>query len=250
MASVASTPTNAATAALQSIPCAQLQVRYVAQSRVDLPGTPASVWRGQLGAALHRVGQATPSKHEPSVYEALFRTPRSSVRVPDRPSRILGPVGLGGQHVPHPFVLRMKRPDQRTGPLRLATGETTEWTVGLVDTGVRFLPALSGVLDRLGDGIGKRVPRSNGPPRRGTLRLRRATLRLGRISLTLYEGTRWRLPRTCDAALYDAVSAQEQRVLEPAPSGGETSALSGLRVRFETPVRLTHNDDVITSPPP
>ncbi len=230
---------------LSSVPVATLRVEYKAADTVYFPSAPAGIWRGQLGAALRRAAQARSKGEGASPYEQLFRTPRSAVRVPDRPMRILGPVGLAGEHVPHPFTLRMVAEAHCTAPHRLEPGDTTAWCLSLVGTAVRHLPALAAALDGLGqDGIGRAVPQSSGPDRRGALRLHEATLRTGRVFIRLYDGCTWRLPEHCSAALYE----QASHLLEPSPPGAEGESSGTLRVSFKTPVRLNYQGALLTEP--
>jgi len=225
------------------VPSAALRVEYEATSTVYFPTAPAGIWRGQLGAALRRAGQARAGSG-PSAYEQLFRTPRTAVRIPNRPPRILGPVGLAGEHVPHPFLLRMAHERHRTTPLRLRPGDTMAWHLGLVGTAIDHLPALTAALDGLGqEGIGRAASQGNGRKRRGTLRLGAVTLQVGRVSLRLFNGRRWRLPETCSGALYERVAA----LLEPASPTAEAPP-EELRLTFRTPVRIAHQGSVLTVP--
>ncbi|MFB6274137.1 MAG: CRISPR system precrRNA processing endoribonuclease RAMP protein Cas6 [Salinibacter sp.] len=226
------------------MPSATLRVEYRAEDRVYFPTAPAGIWRGQLGAALRRAAQARPASEEASPYAQLFRKPRSAVRIPDRPARILGPVGLAGEHVPHPFTLRIAPADHRTAPLRLAPGASTTVCLELVGTAIRHLPALVAALDGLGQGgLGRAVSQPKGADRRGTLRLRGAHLQTGRVSLQVYNGRTWRLPERCAPELYE----QADGLLEPAvPEQREDP--SSLRVRFDTPVRLTYEGTAIDDP--
>jgi hypothetical protein len=238
-----STNAVASESPLGPVPTAALRVRYEAENAVYFPTAPAGIWRGQLGAALRRAAQAQ-SGTGTSAYEQLFRTPRTAVRIPDRPPRILGPVGLAGEHVPHPFVLRMAQGRDRTAPVRLGPGEATAWHLGLVGTAIDHLPSLTAALDGLGQGgIGRAVSRGNGRERRGTLRLREASLQLGRVSLRLYDGRRWRLPETCSAALYE----QTADLLELVPPASEEPP-DDLRVLLETPVRIAHEGTLLNTP--
>lgn len=224
---------------------ARVHLTYEACDPVLVAHTPAGVLRGQLGAALH--GAAAARTNGLSVYEQLFRTPRTAVSIPDRPARILGPVGLAGDHVPHPFVLRLRDSSADTVPLRLAAGDTLKWTLGLIGTGLRHLPDLTAALEALGeDGVGRPVlpaDENTGAPRRGRLRLRDATLELGRVSLRLYDGASWRLPRDCGPSLHDRAAA----LLEPSPPQ-DTNSPTAVHVRFATPVRLTHDGTALTAP--
>ena len=246
----ASSPTASERGGLSPVPTAELTVTYEAVETVFFPTAPAGIWRGQLGAALHRSASARRRGAGGSTYEQLFRTPRSAVRVPERPARILGPIGLAGEHVPHPFVLRVGPVGHRSAPLRLRAGDATRWSLVLVGSAVRHVPVLTAVLDGLAEGgIGRTVPQPEGPDRRGRMHLQAATLSVGRVSLELYErqaegtGT-WHLPATCDASLYEQMSS----LVGTSPSTSTTEAPEEVSVSFETPVRLSHGDAMLRAP--
>jgi hypothetical protein len=225
---------------------------HEARDPVLFSHAPAGVLRGQLGSALHRAAAARTNDRTngTSVYEQLFRTPRAAVSIPDRPARILGPVGLAGDYVPHPFVLRLRDPTGHTAPVRVDPGDTMRWTLSLVGTGARHLPALTAVLDDLGTGgLGSRVLPSAGngrEPQRGRMDLKRADLELGRVSIRLYDGETWRLPADCGPSLHDRAA----NLFEPEPTRSDAdNRVTSVHVRFETPVRLTHNGTALDAPP-
>ncbi|WP_263835151.1 CRISPR system precrRNA processing endoribonuclease RAMP protein Cas6 [Salinibacter sp.] len=165
--------------------------------------------------------------------------------------------------MPHPFVLRMVQESHRTAPLRLEPGDEAALELGLVASAIGHLPALTAALDGLGEGgIGRPVSQESAQARnqkrRGTLRIRQASLRLSSVSLRLYDGGQWRLPRACSPTLYEQVGDLME---PPPPADGETlgdgsldgEALGGeapenLEVTFETPARIGHQGTLLTTP--
>jgi hypothetical protein len=217
-----------------------LTLRYRADGHVHLPSPPANVWRGQLGYYLHRIASEERHDQDLSLYQRLFRTPASAVGVPDYDGRVLGPIGLAGEHVPHPFVLRRAEPDPPGTDLHLRRGEATTIEVVLMGTTLRALPQLTAAFEVLGaDGLGRRTQQPDGNVRRGEVRLTGASLGLQGVEMELYDGTDWALPPTCGPELYE----QADR-LAPEPAA-ETGTQRPLRVRFETAVRLQHGGAVI-----
>jgi hypothetical protein len=210
---------------------------------VHLPSPPANVWRGQLGYYLRRIASEEQHEQDQSLYQRLFRTPRSAVDVPDYGGRVLGPIGLAGEHIPHPFVVRLANPRPPTEDLRLSPQDTTTVDLILMGDTVRYLPQLTAAFELIGeDGLGRRVEQPGGTRARGPVKLTSGSLTVQGVSLTLYDGTDWSLPPVCGPKLYERASAL-------APGEGEANTPpqgeGPLRIRFRTPVRLKHGGDFI-----
>lgn len=226
---------------LSSLPTATLTHTFVARERVALGEETTSAWRGQLGRYLYRV--SPPDASGGSLYSSFFSTPSGVVpRLERIDASVRGWLGLGGSHVPHPFILRgrpveqgssghaAKRPSEssRRG-LTLEPGETYELQMVLVGSGIRYLPALCGAIDGL-DGwtIGKRVRQRSGGVSRGRVRLSEVALEIGRLRLRVYDGHTWSLPPSEHELL-----ALAGPVPHPPQVSGE------LEVHLQTPLRLT-----------
>lgn len=231
-------------AALGEVPrlrTATLRLTYRAEDRVHLPSPPASVWRGQLGHFLHRMAPTVHHAQDLSLYQRLFRTPASAVGVPDVGGHVLGPLGLAGEHVPHPFVLRLADPVAPATALTLTPREEARVEMVLVEDTVRHLPQLAAAFEALGtDGFGQRTDQSTGSRRRGRIALTAATLDLGGVELTLYDGQDWSLPPTCSSDLYEQAAA-----LAPEPTDTVPEDKEALVVAFRTPCRLKYGGDVL-----
>jgi len=221
---------------------ATLELSYRAQGRVRLPSPPAHVWRGQLGYYLHRLAAEEDHEQDLSLYQRLFRTPRSAVSVPDYGGRVLGPIGLAGEHVPHPFVLRHATPEAPATDARLAPGDETTVELILMGPAVRHLPQLTALFETMGaDGIGRRVEQPGGETERGAVVLTGAALRIQGVTLTLYDGTGWQLPPTCGPELYDRAAALS-------PDGDESGEVpeGPLTVTLRAPTRLRFAGDLVS----
>lgn len=241
-----SAPAEAPFAALDTVPrlrTAVLRLTYRAEDRVHLPSPPASVWRGQLGHFLHRIAPDAHHENDLSLYQRLFRTPASAVGVPDHHGRTLGRIGLAGEHVPHPFVMRMTDPLSPGASLTLTPAETVEVEMVLIEDTVQHLPQLAAAFEALGTGgFGQKTDQPRGPRRRGSIRLTDARLDLGGVQLALYEGQAWSLPPDCTTGLYDQAAA-----LAPEPDH-EGDTAGGLTVTFQTPCRLKHRGSILRPP--
>jgi hypothetical protein len=198
------------------------------------------VWRGQLGYYLHRLADEESHAQDLSLYQRLFRTPRSAVGVPDYSGRVLGPIGLAGEHVPHPFVVRQAIPEAPATDLRLAPGDETAVELMLMGPAVRHLPQLTALFETMGaDGIGRRVEQPGGETARGAVALTGAALRIEGVSLTLYDGAEWRLPPTCGPELYDRAAAlAPEHDTNKDPAQADTQ-----RLTLRTPTRLRFGGD-------
>lgn len=218
---------------------ATLRLRYRAEGRVLLPSPPAHVWRGQLGYYLHRLASETEHEQDLSLYQRLFRTPRSAVGVPDYDGRLLGALGLAGEHVPHPFVVRHAEPEAPATDRRLGPGAETVVEMRLLGGALRHLPQLTALFETIGaDGLGRRVDQPDGHTARGPVTLVEATLAMGPVTLSLYDGTEWTLPPTCGPELYeqaDVMAPASDAASDAVPENGEC-----LSVTFRTPTRLRH----------
>lgn len=158
---------------------ALIQATYQAEGRVHLQSPAAHVWRGQLGEYLHRTAPQRHHNSNLSLYQRLFRTPRSAVQLPEGLSgHMKGRLGIAGTHVPHPFVLRMTDPPVPGRDLIVGDGEEVSVDLVLVEEAVQTLPSLAGALEQLGRyGLGSKSPRQgNASRQRGTVRLQRAAL--------------------------------------------------------------------------
>lgn len=223
---------------------ATLCLRYRAEGRVHLPSPPAHVWRGQLGYYLHRLASEAEHEQDLSLYQRLFRTPRSAVGVPDYDGRLLGALGLAGQHVPHPFVVRHAKPEAPATDRRLQPGAETVVEMRLLGAALRHLPPLTALFETIGaDGLGRRVEQRGGQKARGPVTLVEATLAMGPVTLSLYDGTEWTLPPTCGPELYEQAAA-----MAPAPDAASDAVpenREALSLTFRTPTRLRHAGDLV-----
>lgn len=218
---------------------ATLQLTYTALDRVHLTAPPASVWRGQLGEFLHRIAPEHHHNHDLSLYQQLFRTPRTAVDLPNELSgRALGRLGLAGEHVPHPFVMRMHTPPDPGEPLVLAPSTTVQVDMVLIEEALAAIPSLTAAFDALGaQGLGKKTEQSSGTPRRGRVRLSAAVLNVGGVALQLYDGTQWSLPPRCDTHLFEQAAA-----LQPE---ADTASDEPVTVHLRTPLRLKHARQIV-----
>lgn len=202
------------------LPVATLRLDYQAQGRVHLPSPPANVWRGQLGYYLHRLAPEEAHAQDLSLYQHLFRTPRSAVGVPDYGGDVLGPIGLAGEHVPHPFVLRHVSPEAPGEDRFLGPGDETQVELILIGSAAGHLPQLTAIFETIGTGgLGRRVEQPSGKRKRGGVELTGASLHLQGVSLSLYDGTTWALPPTCGPELYDRAAALAPEADGPAANG-------------------------------
>jgi hypothetical protein len=155
---------------------------------------------------------------------------------------VLGPIGLAGEHVPHPFVLRHATPEAPATDARLAPGDETTVEVILMGPAVRHLPQLTALFETMGaDGIGRRVEQPGGETERGAVTLIGAALRIQGVTLTLYDGTGWQLPPTCGPELYDRAAALS-------PDGDESGEVpeGPLTVTLRAPTRLRFAGDLVS----
>jgi len=198
------------------------------------------VWRGQLGAHLKNLDTDARHQHDVSLYKQLFRTPRAAVHLPDLPKSQLGRLGLAGEHVPHPFVVRLAEPTRLGEDLDLKPGSLLEVELVCLGHAVRHIPALTGVLDQIGArGLGRKVSQpKGGGHRRGRTRLQQAVLQIGSVALNLYQQGTWTLPPRCDYSLY------ERAEMLSASTGAPRSS-SEIQLYFETPTRLKHRGDIV-----
>lgn len=225
--------------ALQS---ATVQFTYRAGGRVHLPSPPANVWRGQLGYYLRRLGSESAHENDFSLYQRLFRTPASAVGLPEYGGRVLGPIGLAGEHVPHPFVVRLASSESPGTDLRLQPGETATVELVLMGATVAHLPQLTAAFEMMGTGgLGSRTEQPGGSVERGPMDLKGASLSLGGVHLDLFDGAQWSLPPTCGPELYDQAGALAPNAQE------ESSSPPGdpLLVRFQAPTRLKHSGEIV-----
>jgi hypothetical protein len=195
-----------------------------------------------LGAFLQRIASKAEHARNGSLYKRLFRTPRAAVALPDDLSAHQeGRLGLAGEHVPHPFVLRMQTPSEPGEDRRIRDGESVGVEMVLMEEAVSHVPALTAAFESMGeDGLGQRTSQPDGAHQRGTVTLRTAELDLGGIRLDLYEGEGWRLPGTCSPALFDRA---DQFALGPQERDGPPRG--PLRVQFLTPFRQKHAGDIV-----
>jgi hypothetical protein len=219
---------------------ATLRLSYRVEGHLHLPSPPAAVWRGQLGEYLHRLASEKHHEQDLSLYQRLFRTPRSAVDVPDLDGRLLGALGLAGEHVPHPFVVRQVRPPRPPATdVHRTDGDPVQVEWILLGTAVQHLPQLTGIAEVIGtDGLGRRTSQPNGKKMRGRAALEEATLHVGDAERTLYDGAEWTLPATCGPDLYDRIGPAE-----PGPEDTPVPARP-LRARLITPTRLKHCGDI------
>lgn len=219
---------------------AALRLRYVADDAVFFAGEPAAVWRSLLGRFLHRASSSASGRNE--LYSRLFKTPREAVNLPDRPPRILGPLGLTGAHVPHPFVLRVVPPKHRQPEVQLRPDQTTTWELVLVEDAVSHVPALCAAAEAIGqEGVGRKTPQPSGAQRRGRMQLQGASLHVGPVGLDLYQDGRWQLPPSIDETIYE-----QARALAPSDPDSPARSRAALTVRLQTPLRLKHEGAFVT----
>lgn len=237
---------SAASGVLGALPvprAARLRLRFKATGAVHLPAPIADAWRGQLGNFLKRVDAEKRHAEGLSDYQRLFRTPRKAVDLPDDlDDRALARLGLMGEHVPHPFVLRFAEPPGTD--LHLIPGDTLTLRLTLVEDAVRHVPVAGAALESVAlQGIGRRTRQPNGRKRRGAMRLQRATLRAdGSDEQVVFEGSAWNFPASCDAGLYDNNDARG------ASSPTCDDEEEALQVEARTPLRLKHHGEVIAQP--
>ncbi|WP_263835148.1 hypothetical protein [Salinibacter sp.] len=219
------------------LPVATLRLDYQAQGRVHLPSPPANVWRGQLGYYLHRLAPEEAHAQDLSLYQHLFRTPRSAVGVPDYGGDVLGPIGLAGEHVPHPFVLRHVSPEAPGEDRFLGPGDETQVELILIGSAAGHLPQLTAIFETIGTGgLGRRVEQPSGERKRGGVELTGASLHLQGVSLSLYDGNTWVLPPTCGPKLYDRAAALAPEADGPAANSVLKTTVSPLRITPLMPV--------------
>ena len=235
-------PLNDALAPLHALTpprTATLQLVYTTRGRVHLTAPPASVWRGQLGEFLHRIAPEHHHNHDLSLYQQLFRTPRTAVDLPNELSgRALGRLGLAGEHVPHPFVMRMHTPPDPGEPLVLPPNTRVHVDMVLIEDALEAIPSLTAAFDALGaQGLGKKTEQSGGARRRGRVALSEATLDINGVALSLYDGTQWSLPPRCDTHLFEQAAALQPDA-HAAPGGPVT-------VQVRTPLRLKHARQIV-----
>ncbi|MFO8232830.1 MAG: CRISPR system precrRNA processing endoribonuclease RAMP protein Cas6 [Longimonas sp.] len=218
---------------------ATLRLAYKTRGRVHLTAPPASVWRGQLGEFLHRIAPEHHHNHDLSLYQQLFRTPRTAVDLPNELSgRALGRLGLAGEHVPHPFVMRMHTPPEPGEPLVLPPNTRVQVDMVLVEEALAAIPSLTAAFDALGaQGLGKKTDQPGGARRRGRVQLAEAALDVGGVSLQLYNGTQWSLPPRCDTHLFEQAAAMQPNA-DTVPNGPVT-------VQLRTPLRLKHARKIV-----
>ncbi len=233
---------------------AVLRLTYGTRGHVLLPSPPASVWRGQLGAFLHRLAPEAEHVQGLSLYQRLFRTPRTAVDLPGGFSaHERGRLGLAGRYVPHPFVLRLATPSPPGEPLHLGSGTETAIEMLLFEDAVATLPPLCAAFETLGtQGLGAKTDQPGGRRRRGRVQLLSAQLRLGLggedaspeaaspVTRALYDGRTWSLPPACGPALF----AQAAAIAPSAPSALAPDRPVTLALR--TPLRLKHRGALVT----
>jgi hypothetical protein len=234
---------------------ATLALTVRAQGTVYLPSPPANVWRGQLGRVLHRLEPQDRHEQGQSLYQQLFRTPRKAVGVPDYENRLLGALGLVGEYVPHPIIVRLRHRPEPTEAAKLTDGETMTVEVVLIEDAVEHVPSLAGAFESLGArGLGQKTDQPDGRRRRGRVHLTRGELQVASISLQIYDGSRWSLPADCSAGLYDEVSGIATVEMSPPGPATEDSASDSLTsleeqaplpVRFRTPLRIKHRGSIL-----
>lgn len=217
-----------------------LHLSYRVQGHLHVPSPAAAVWRGQIGYHLRRLGSEDDHDRDRSLYQQLFRTPRAAVDVPDYEGRLLGALGLAGEHVPHPFLVRPADPPRPPGTdVHRTEGDRVQVEVVLLGTAVRHLPSLTGIAEILGaDGLGRRTTQPDGSTARGRVSLTGATLRIGAAEQALYDGTDWTLPAVCGPDLYDRAPPVVESPDADAPP-------RPLRVRLLTPTRLKHRGEIV-----
>ncbi|WP_022835025.1 hypothetical protein [Salisaeta longa] len=216
---------------------ATLRLTYRAEGTIRLKSPPASVWRGQLGEFLHRIAPTHHHDNNLSLYRRLFRTPRAAVDLPKGyDERMLGRLGLAGDHVPHPFVMRMASAPVPGQPLQVAPGDAVGIELTLMEAALETVPALCAAFESLAtNGIGSRTEQPGGSRRRGRAVLTAAVLDTGGTTTTLYDGSSWTLPPSCSTDLLpDVVMPQ------PCPDADAPVTLA-----LWTPLRLTHRRRVV-----
>ena len=224
---------------------ATLCLSFEAQGAVVLPSPATNAWRGPLGAYLRRLSSEAERKRGEGIYQELFRTPAIAVTLPeDLSGRTLGALGLAGDHVPHPFVLRVPEASP-TRALRLAPGEQVAVEMVLVEDAIAHVPALCAAFEAIaGEGIGARAAQPSGKKRKGHLRLCAGHLAVEGVQISLREDGCWSLPPVCDASLYDRASALGGSAPPSPATPGEQEA-KPVTVELRTPLRLKHRGDYL-----
>lgn len=225
---------------------ATVRLVYRAEEQVYLKSPPVHAWRGQLGEFLHRIAPQRHHRQGISLYKRLFRTPRSSIHIPGSLSdHTLGRIGLGGEFIPHPFVLRMADPPVPGRPLITKAGSNLVVEFIMLGDALDMLPALYAALESIGkSGLGSKTSQTDHVTRashdggcvfRGRAVLQNATIAFGqsKTSHLLYDGRIWRrLPGASDG--------------ETAASSRDASeSASTLQLQFWTPVRLQHGGSLV-----
>ena len=215
---------------------ATLRLTYRTEGQVVLKSPPASVWRGQLGEFLHRIAPAHHHDQDLSLYQRLFRTPRTAVNLPSGfDNRMIGRLGLAGAHVPHPFVMRMRSSPVPGEPLTVAPGETVGVDMTLMEDAIETVPSLCAAFESLAaSGIGSKTEQPGGRHRRGRARLTSAVLHTGAETMSLYDGSAWSLPPTCSTDL-----------LPDAPRASDPRPKTPVTLACWTPLRLKHRRRVV-----
>ncbi|MFB6274115.1 MAG: CRISPR system precrRNA processing endoribonuclease RAMP protein Cas6 [Salinibacter sp.] len=229
-------------AALPQVRTAQLRLTYRATGTIELPSPPVSVWRGQLGRVLHRLSSEGEHKHNQSLYQHLFRTPRGTIDLPEGlDGRTLGALGLAGEHVPSPFVLRLAESHSPATAYTIESGETVTVEMVLFEDAVRHVPPLTAAFEELeNQGLGQKTRQPDGHIRRGTATLDAATLAIGPVSVSLYDGTGWSLPPEIGPSLFDRAESLTSASNAPSPSPERSTA-----VDLATPLRLKHKGALV-----
>lgn len=235
------------TLVLPPVRTAVLRLVYRAEQEVRFVDEPVSVWRGQLGRFLHHVSPPGTPSGTASLYDLFFSTPREAVAALSSVAlteRRRGRLGLGGSHVPHPFVLRGWSCAGVGGACVLRAGDCYVLEVVLIEQAVVYLPALCAALGTLGGwGIGARVRQASGREERGTLGLEVAVLEVGRLSLKLYDGRAWRLPAVVGTHLFEQVEAFTGTAVGRNVGGSAGAASFALEAR--TPLCINHRGQYV-----
>jgi hypothetical protein len=195
-----------------------------------------------LGRILHRLAPEEEHERDQSLYQRLFRTPRTAVSLPGNlDDRALGALGLAGEHVPPPFVLRLGSPPRPATSTTLEPGETVALEMVLVEGAIRHVPPLAAAFEELErHGIGRKVQQSEGDVRRGRVTLKSASLAVGAVSVTLYDGSEWSLPTEVGPSFYERASA-----LAPEEEHSSRGTSSRLLIDLESPLRLKHRGSIV-----
>jgi len=178
------------------------------------------------------------------LYQKLFRTPRRSISLPSLPGHLRGAVGLTGEYVPHPFVLRL--PGRRANDdVTLRPGDTLSLEMVLIEDAIEHLPSLAAAFESMGqDGLGRKTKQSDGHRSRGRVILRQATLDLGTLAIPVYDGRRWSLPTECTPALYGRASTFASRLREDPGNEVDTNR-DHVQVSIWAPLRLKHGGMIV-----